>query len=357
MTREAAFKSRVRERMRKTGESYAAARSRLDRSPALPLHVTNGDSTAAGLRQGGVSGEVLPWRDVLHEGPVPSLAPAALARVRARFLAEATGISIEPTYRDLRRRDARLAAAGDEVVLWFEADVYDQLQLVQVLDRLARDRQRKLTLVAVGEYPGVAHFGGLGELPGAELMALRETAATTVDRAALELARRAWTAFTAPNPHGLSGLSREHSPVLRHLGEALQRLLQEHPWVDDGLSLTERRILQAIAEGAATREDVFRGVWRLERRPFLGDIWCFRTLDGLRGGGLVTGGPPLALSTLGEAVLAGRADRVELVGLDRWIGGVHLAAPAHWRWDPRREALVGQGNGLPPAAQGEDVRW
>ena len=97
MTREAAFKRRVRERMRKTGESYAAARSELDRRPADALHVTNGDSTAAGLREGGVTGDVLPWRDVLHEGPVPPLAPAALARVRARFLAEATGIQVQRT--------------------------------------------------------------------------------------------------------------------------------------------------------------------------------------------------------------------------------------------------------------------
>ena len=67
MTRESAFKRRVRERMRKTGESYAAARSELDRRPAAALHVTNGDSTAAGLREGGVAGEVLPWRQRGYE--------------------------------------------------------------------------------------------------------------------------------------------------------------------------------------------------------------------------------------------------------------------------------------------------
>ncbi len=340
MTREAAFKRRVRERMRKTGESYAAARSQLDRHPAAALHVTNGDSTAAGLRQGGVAGEVLPWRDVLHEGPVPRLAPAALARVRARFLAGATGVQVQPVYRDLRARDLRLSRAGNEIVLWFEADLYDQLQLVQVLDRLGRDRPREVTLVAVGEYPGIAHFGGLGELPGAQLVTLRETSATGVDDDAIQLAMRTWAAFTAPEPAALAQLGREHSPVLRHLGEALERLLQEYPWVDDGLSLTERRILQAIAAGAGSEAAVFKEVWRLERRPFLGDVWCFRTLGGLVAGGLVEAGAPLALSPSGEAVLAGRSDRVEVAGLDRWIGGVHLEAPPRWRWDPRREALM-----------------
>jgi Domain of unknown function (DUF1835) len=301
--------------------------------------VTNGDSTATGLRQGGATGEVLAWRDVLHEGPVPSLPPAALARVRARFLSGATGISSEATYRELRERDQRLAAAGDELVLWFEADLYDQLQLVQVLDRLARGRDRELTLVAIGEYPGVAHFGGLGELSGPQLADLRDTAATRVDHAALDLASWVWAAFTAPDPDGLMKLSRQHSPVLRHLAEALQRLLQEYPWVDDGLSLTERRILQAIAGGAGTEADVFHEVWRLERRPFLGDVWCFRTLRRLAAEGLVTTGPPLALSRTGGEVLAGQTDRVRLAGLDRWIGGVELSSPARWRWDPRLEVL------------------
>jgi hypothetical protein len=312
----------------------------LGRQPAA-LHVTNGDSTAAGL-QGRVTGRVLPWRDVLHEGPVPALPAAALARVRTRFLAEAAGAPAEATYRDLSARDAQLAAARGEVVLWFEADLYDQLQLIQVLERLGGADGVELTLVAVGEYPGIAHFGGLGELSGEKLVALRETAATRVDAPALDLARHAWTAFTAPDPGALGELRAEHSPVLRHLSEAIERLLQEYPWVGDGLSLTERRVLQAVTAGATTESAVFQHVWRAERRPFLGDVWCQRTLRLLTTAGLVGSGPELLLTDTGEAVLAGRADRVALGGLDRWIGGVHLAAPARWRWDPRREELLEQ---------------
>jgi hypothetical protein len=328
--------------------THSARRSRALRPPSLQLHrqpgalhVTNGDSTVASL-QGRVTGQVLPWRDVLHEGPVPALPAAALARVRARFLAQAAGVPAEATYRDLRARDARLAAARGEVVLWFEADLYDQLQLIQMLDRLGRTDGVELTLVAVGEYPGIAHFGGLGELSGDQLVALRESAATRVDASALDLARRAWAAFTAPDPGALSELRGEHSPVLRHLSEAVERLLQEYPWIGDGLSLTERRILQAVAGGAASELAVFQQVWRAERRPFLGDIWCHRMLRLLLTAGLVGSGPELVLTEDGEAVLAGRGDRMALGGLDRWIGGVHLAGPARWRWDPRREALLEQ---------------
>jgi hypothetical protein len=314
MTREAGFKRRVRARAATTGESYVTARARLDQRPRV-LHVTNGDSAAAGLRQGGVEGAVLAWRDVLHEGPVPALTPAALARVRAAFLAGATGGAAAEIERGMRARDRTLAAgASSAIVLWFEADLYDQLQLVQVLDRLAAERRPPaITLVSIGEYPGRAHFGGLGELPAGELVGLRATAAVPVDAAALDLARRAWRAFTAPDPSGLPALAREHSPVLRHLAEAVERLLQEYPWTGDDLSLTERRVLRALGEGAQTPGEVFRRVQEAERRPFLGDVWCHRVLA--------------------------RVTR-EPRELDRWIGGVHLAGVPGWRWDPLGEALV-----------------
>jgi hypothetical protein len=60
--------------------------------PLSVLHVTNGDETVARMEAAGVSGELVPWRDALHEGPVPAgLAPAELAAARARFLAGRVG--------------------------------------------------------------------------------------------------------------------------------------------------------------------------------------------------------------------------------------------------------------------------
>jgi hypothetical protein len=317
--------------MARTGESYAAARAQLDaRHPVL--HVSSGDSVALSLRQGGVAAVVVPWRDVLHEGPVPALPAAALARVRARYLAEAIGGQAGEIEREVRARDRLLAgAAPDEVVLWFEADLYDQLQLIQVLDRLGPSRVPVVTLVSVGEYPGRAHFGGLGELPVHQLLALRETAAMDVDSAAFELARRAWRAFTASDPGGLPPLAREQSPVLRHLPEAVERLLQEYPWVDDGLSLTERRVLRAVQEGAATKREVFEQVWRAERRPFLADTWCDRVVERLVQAGLIAAAPALV-----------RTGRDRLTEVDRWIGGVHLQGAPRWRWDPKAETLVAE---------------
>ena len=52
------------------------------------LHVTNGDSVLHTWKKAGLLGTHLPWRDILHEGPVPAnMTLEALSRVRADYLA------------------------------------------------------------------------------------------------------------------------------------------------------------------------------------------------------------------------------------------------------------------------------
>ncbi|HKB20032.1 MAG TPA: heavy metal-responsive transcriptional regulator, partial [Gaiellaceae bacterium] len=54
------------------GAAYLARRGRETSAPPALLHVTNGESAGNTLRQTGLGGAVLPWQDVLHEGPVPA---------------------------------------------------------------------------------------------------------------------------------------------------------------------------------------------------------------------------------------------------------------------------------------------
>src|SRR3981081_831354 len=145
MTKESGFKRRVRARMASTGESYAGARAQLHRPGAL--HITNGDSAATSLRAAGLEGEVLAWTGVHPDGPVAMPDPAQAAAV---------------------------AAHGGALVPWFEADLYHQLLLIQVRVGLGEQgvEPARATLVSIGEYPGRAHFGGLGELQPAELAGL-----------------------------------------------------------------------------------------------------------------------------------------------------------------------------------------
>src|SRR5512146_1559563 len=205
MTRQADFKRRVRARMAKTGESYATARSRLfaERPGTMPgdspldwmpgaLHISNGDATD--VPGTGLARRVVYWRDVLHEGPVPDVTAPELRRIRAEYLTGYDGAGHAEVMRQLTERDQAVEASRDgEYVLWFEADLYDQLQVIEILARLAGlgVPAERVTLICIGEHPGIARFGGLGELTAGQLRELPHTSACArLTPAALELPTR-----------------------------------------------------------------------------------------------------------------------------------------------------------------------
>ena len=367
MTKHADFKGRVRARMAKTGESYATARIQLlteqsDVQTAGPveewmtaaLHVSNGDST--NLPGTGLARHVLYWRDSLHEGPVPAVGSKTLRRVRADFLVKAGVDDRGEGARMFLDRDRVLEAHRDgEYVLWFEADLYDQLQIIQILARLddLGVPAQRITLICIGEHAGIARFGGLGELSAEQLRELPATnACARLTPAALQSAVRAWAAFRAPTPDGLAGIAATRSGELRFLGEAFDRLCREYPSTRDGLSLTERRVLAAVADGATDAASAFVRATGRETRPYLGDTWCFAMMDRMARARvpLLEAQPTrrpidrttaLRLTDTGARVLAGDADHVRLNGIDRWIGGVHLRGRnPRWRWNDGTETIA-----------------
>ena len=178
----------------------------------------------------------------------------------------------------------------------------------------------------------------------------------------LEEAAAAWDIFRAPDPAGLAELAARGSEQLPLLSAALQRLLEELPDVADGLSRTERQALQVVAGDARTPMRAFLATQELEEAPFLGDAWFYRALSALGQGdgrlleteeGEPLPAPPplsdgqefarlaLRVTPSGERVLGGEADRVELLGVDRWLGGSHVTAESGWRWDSAARKLSG----------------
>jgi len=315
-----------------------------------PLHVTNGESAGNTLRQTALGGGVLVWRDVLHEGPVPDVPRAELLRVRATFLAECGWGTPDELASSLEQRDERLLDAlrrREQVVLWFEHDLYDQLQLLDAL-ALARETGVPPELLVVDTFLGPLTADELEELWPLRRAAKPET---------LDHAAAVWDAFRAPDPRELARLATEERPDLPFVAPALARLLEELPAPSDGLSGTERRALQAIEAGARTPIAAFVAAQELEDAAFLGDAWFFRILSELgrlletAGGEALPPPPPLSdgnvfarlpirLTRDGSRVLHGERDRVELLGVNRWLGGTHVTTDDLWRWDRERHELV-----------------
>jgi hypothetical protein len=289
------------------------------------LHITNGDCAVAVLARA-VQGELLPWRDVLHEGPVHAGLPLAdLSRRRAAFIASAGWGAFSEVLKDFNARDAVLAAAGEheEVVLWFEHDLYDQLQLIQLLDWLAAHPHPKLSLVCEAEY-----LGTMTPARAAELFQKRRP----VSAAQLKAGSAAWGAFGSPDPRSI-----RLEPVLElpFLAPALRRLLEELPWMHDGLSRLERQVLEALRGGALAFDALFpRAHHHREDPVFLGDTVLALHLERLAADGFVQKGDALALTARGYEVLEGKVDAWARPRRSRWLGGYEIRSD-RLRWDPQ----------------------
>lgn len=316
------------------------------------LHITNGDAVIPQMQQAGLPGDILPWRDILHEGPVPAgLSLDALSQVRADYIAsEGYGEQAE-IRQSFAERDSQLKHATNDrdtqIRLWFEHDLYDQLQLLQVLDWFAENppASGKLSLICTDNY--------LGRCSPEKLAALQQFE-QPVTKQQLKLAQTAWAAFRKDSPESWFSLLSQDTSALPFLHGAVLRMLEEYPSRHNGLSRTAHTALKIIAEGESKPGKVFAAYIQTEQREFLGD-WSFfallrqmlnstPALLELPSGQQLTLPPKpeqrLTVTQAGQQVLTGETSWLALQPATRWIGGVELSAGHYWRWDSGQQAII-----------------
>lgn len=313
------------------------------------LHVTNGDSVTGTLGSA-VPGEKTTWAEALHEGPIPlETAPEEWRQIRAHYYASRGWGTVAANLSKLAAWDRALEQFReyDEVVLWFEHDLFDQLLLIRHLDWFSkRDLgQTRLSLICIGEFPDVARFRGLGTLDSAQLASLFGTQ-HPVSNAQMRLGSDAWRAFGSSDPRAMESLLASDTSAIPFLADAFLRHLAEFPSTSNGLGRTESHALSLLSDGPRTAATLFVPIMEAEPRPYLGDTSLFAMVRDLTTGPApltaivgqnnrdAFGANVLELTPLGRKVLSGDADRVTESGIDRHLGGVHLQGrEVRWRWD------------------------
>jgi hypothetical protein len=318
------------------------------------LHILNGSSTEGTLRQSSIRGEFFSFQDTLIAGPAPAgLDESAWRRTRAAHLSQNYGVDIRECESDLLKQSEMLASSTnhDEVVLWFEHDLFCQLNLLYLLNCFSAFdlSHTKLSLVNIGAFPGRENFRGLGELNPTELASLfPKRQNVSVDE--LQLARVAWEAFCSPEPTTIESMLNTNTSALPFLSSAFVAHLHRFPTTRNGLGQIQNRSLELIDRGREKFVDLFVEFMNIEAVYGLGDVQVWLTLVGLasaktplliraNGNGIsqptndVAPKTVFKLSDAGKAVLRGEADFVKLNEIDEWLGGVHLQRNEVWRWD------------------------
>ncbi|WP_371155736.1 DUF1835 domain-containing protein [Jannaschia sp. 2305UL9-9] len=316
------------------------------------LHITNGDGAAGILRQTGLCDRILPWRDPMHHGPFPAGLPLPEAsKLRARYLA---GPQDDAAQAQFEARDAIVQGIGraDHVILWFEHDLLDQLQILQILDHLSAAPPTRLELICIDRFPGVAAFRGIGQLSAPQMASLYDDRqAITGDM--LDLARSGWAAFRSADPRDLLAFTRGDLAVFPFLAPALLRHLEDYPDRQTGLTRTEWQLLTLVAGGVHGPHDLFVRNMEREEVLYIGDWTTYAVLSRLCDAGLLRSAPHpfrsppmddvdaatfagqrLNLTDAGRSILSGDSDAFTLLRRDDWLGGVRLRSERPmWTWD------------------------
>jgi hypothetical protein len=303
---------------------------------AAMIHIHNGDVVAALARRSGIPGEQFVFRESLVSGPVVLASTETRTdwiERRARALAEFSSDPLLRVRTDLLMQEQALdaAVAQDEVVLWFEHDLYCLIHLIYLLDRLSSVKSG-VNLSLVWSAQPLAGF------TDEEMYRLYESRSAVKDEMR-KMASEAWADYTDPDASKLNRW-RHADAGFTFLREGMRLHATRFPSLRNGLGAIEERSLAVIAEGASHFAAVFDVVNAELPRFTFGDTAFAQILQRL-----VTCPVPLltmmgeypkatfAITQAGERVLRGDADHLDLNPPDQWLGGVHLTTEDLWRYD------------------------
>jgi len=318
------------------------------------LHIVNGDHVADKLRQGNIQGDILVWREIYPVGPAFGKMNGRKERsFRAQYLERALGIPARDYIENCETQERAIQdfKKYEEVVLWFEHDLFDQTMLCYLLDWFARQSigHTQVHLLCIGDYPGIELFRGMGQLTTEQLMTLSGTW-SRIGGPEFELGSRIWRAYASPRVEDHVAIMQMDTSLLPFAREAFTHHAARFPSPVNGLGIVEHTTLELVNEGIRTCSGLFKEIGRRLHSLGMGDLeywYRLRTMSAETQALLACTIPAASiadsaveLTDLGRAVLSGEKDWLEVKGIDEWYGGLHLVHNAGWRWDRATKQLV-----------------
>ncbi|MBN2981051.1 DUF1835 domain-containing protein [Cohnella algarum] len=327
------------------------------------LHIVNGDHVGDKLKQGNVQGDVLVWREIYPVGPAFENMDGKNERLfRAAYLERTLGIPASEYIKscESQERCLRDFRKYDEVVLWFEHDLFDQTMLSFLLSWFAKQPlgSTKLNLLCIGEYPGVTPFRGLGQLTTEQLETLSGTW-RRIGKEELRLGGEIWEAYASPDIEKHIGILRSDTSALPFANAAFAMHLARLPSPVNGLGIVEQTALELVANGTQSPSALFKEAGERLHELGMGDLefrYRLRTMAEPPHALLEVEGPDsffdgsdkrssgrngrVSLTKMGQEVLAGERDWAREKGLEERYGGLFVRGDMGWRWDRAEKRLV-----------------
>ena len=249
------------------------------------LHITNGDDFSKNIGELQLPGEIIVWREMLCEGPTNTiLNDEAFYKLRKEFLSKTYNIDPEDYDRQFVDELNKLTIANgyDEVVLWFEFDLFSHINMLAVISHLLENKKDiPVYLVCSKRLENEKEFIPLSQLPLKHLKNHYD-ARIALEQDDLETAALMWQLYNGDNPQKLI-LQIKKKTNFEYLSSCIRAHIERFPNVITGLNVLERNVLKLIEANNITSRNHLIG-YILEYQGYfgLGDLQIQRMIDRLK---------------------------------------------------------------------------
>ena len=288
------------------------------------LHITNGDSFTERLTSLKLKGDIITWREMLCEGKtLCSVGSESFWKTRFEFLHKNYKISksifIEKTLKEYRSLCNH--KQQDEIVLWFEYDLFCQINMIAVISWLKTHRKyAKISLVCSGKEDDTDKMYALNELSDEKVRDLYKNK-VELSQDDIEYADYVWQLYCSDNPMRLENLADFGAYKFDYLSKAITTHLHRFPSIKNGLNDMENNILrQAFDKKPENKGQFLATLLKNQGMLGFGDTQYQRAVNRLKP--LFAGFNPVRLSKKGKEILEGQTSYYSCIqDNDVYLGG------------------------------------
>jgi hypothetical protein len=243
------------------------------------IALLNGDCLAEQLQDAELPVERIIFREALISGPVGGATWEEFWETRVGFLTQNYGATAqavqEKTVAELEK--IRSLADDVELSLWFEDDLFCQVNLWFVLKLLSESHNIKIYRVFPPESSPANSWRGFGD---ASTVALTQAYEAKMPFTSFDLAlgKNLWEAYRLGDGAQLAALSKSVSPCFRQLAEVCQAQLDRIS-EDPSERRPEKVILELLAKGITDFDTLFYQFSEREGIYGFGDLQVRKLFD------------------------------------------------------------------------------
>ena len=288
------------------------------------LHITNGDSLTDRLKALNLKGDIITWREMLCEGKtLTNVGSESFWKTRFEFLNKNYKVSkswfVEKTLKEYRSLCNH--KQQDQIVLWFEYDLFCQINMLAVISWLKTHRKyAHISLVCSGNEDETDKMYSLGDVSDEKLLELYENR-IELSMNDIEFADYVWQLYCSDNPIRLENLTDFKNYQYDYLSDAIKTHLKRFPTIKNGLNDIENHVLQlSFDKKPKSKRELLRTVLTDQGVYGFGDSQYDRIITTLKP--LYSSFNPVRLTKKGKEILEGKTSYYSSIqDNDAYLGG------------------------------------